>query len=221
MGNILIATMLPTEPARKPRLWPFLALCLISACLFAFFHVGRWLIVEDPLQNAAAIAVLSGRMPSRALEAAKVYKQGYAPQVWLTHSTEPGATLAKLSVPYQGEDSYDKLILIHEGVPESAIHVLEPPIVNTADEMASIGQALASANPRRVILVTSKIHTRRTQTLWKHLSAANGDAIVHGVSDDPFDADHWWRNTSDALDVVREVLGLCNAWAGLPLRPAA
>ncbi|MGA3175840.1 MAG: YdcF family protein [Candidatus Acidiferrum sp.] len=221
MGNILIATMLPTEPARKPRLWPFLAVCLISACLFVFFHVGRWLVVEDPLQNAAAIAVLSGRMPSRALEAAKVYKKGYAAQVWLTHSAEPGATLAKLSVPYQGEDAYDKLILIHEGVPESAIRVLEPPIVNTADEMASIGQALSSANPRRVILVTSKVHTRRTQTLWKHLSAANGDAIVHGVSDDPFDADHWWQNTSDALDVVREVLGLINAWTGLPLRPAA
>ena len=221
MGNILIATMLPTEPARKPRLWPFLALGLISACLFVFFHVGRWLIVEDPLQHAAAIAVLSGRMPGRALEAAKVYKQGYAPQVWLTHSTEPGATLGKLSVPYQGEDAYDQLILIHEGVPESAIRVLEPPIVNTSDEMASIGQALSSANQRRVILVTSKVHTRRTRTLWKRLSAANGDAIVHGVSDDPFDADHWWRSTSDALDVVREVLGLCNVWAGLPLRPAA
>ncbi len=220
MGNSLIATLLPTEPARKPRLWLFLALGLIGACLFAFFHVGRWLIVEDPLQNAAAIAVLSGRMPNRALEAAKVYKQGYAPQVWLTHSTEPGATLAKLSVPYQGEDVYDKLILIHEGVPESAIHVLDPPIVNTADEMAAIGQALSRANPRRVILVTSKVHTRRTHTLWNHLSAANGDAIVHGVSDDTFDADHWWRSTSDALDVVREVLGLLNAWAGLPLRPA-
>jgi len=33
----------------------FLALLLISACFFAFFHLGRWLIAEDPLQNAAAI----------------------------------------------------------------------------------------------------------------------------------------------------------------------
>ncbi len=221
MGDFLTATPLPTEPARKPRLWPFLVLALISACLFAFFHLGRWLISEDPLQSAAAIAVLSGRMPGRALEAARVYKQGYAPQVWLTHSTEPGATLSKLSVPYHGEDVYDKLILVHEGVPESAIHVLDPPIVNTADEMATIGEALSHANSRRVILVTSKVHTRRTRTLWKQLNAASGEAIVHGVSDDSFDADHWWRNTSDALDVVREMLGLFNAWAGLPLRPAA
>ena len=221
MGNILTATLLPTEPARKPRLLPFLVLGLLSACLFVFFHLGRWLIVEDPLQHAAAIAVLSGRMPGRAMEAAKLYKQGYAPQVWLTHSTEPGATLAKLSVPYQGEDAYDKLILIHEGVPDSAIRVLEPPILNTADEMATIGQALSRAPPRRVILVTSKVHTRRTRILWKQLSGTGGEAIVHGVSDDPFDADHWWRSTSDALDVVKEVLGLFNAWAGLPLRPAA
>jgi len=220
MGNFLVATLLPTEPARKPRLWPILFLALILASLFVFFHLGRWLIVEDPLQPAAAVAVLSGRMPNRALEAAKVYKQGYAPQVWLTHSTEPGATLAKLGVPYQGEDAYDKLILVHEGVPETAIRVLEPPIVNTADEMAAFGQAVARANPRRVILVTSKVHTRRTRTLWKSLSAGNGDAIVHGDSSDSFDADHWWRTTGDALDVVREVLGLLNAWAGLPLRPS-
>ncbi len=221
MGNFLNATLLPTQPVRKPRLWPFLVLALISACFFAFFHAGRWLIAEDPLQSAAAIAVLSGRLPDRALEAAKVYKQGYAPQIWLTHSTEPGATLSKLSVTYQGEEVYDRLILLHEGVPESAIHVLEPPIVNTADEMATIGQALSLASPRCVILVTSKVHTRRTRTLWKQLNGASGEAIVHGVSDDSFDADHWWRNTSDALDVVREVLGLLNAWAGLPLRPAA
>jgi uncharacterized SAM-binding protein YcdF (DUF218 family) len=221
MGNFLIATFLPTQPARKPRLWPFLTLALIGACLFAFFHLGRWLVAEDPLQKAAAIAVLSGRMPSRALEAAKVYKQGYAPRVWLTHATEPGATLSQLAVPYQGEEVYDKLILIHEGVPDSAISILDPPIVNTADEMVTISQALSHANPRRVILVTSKVHTRRTRTLWKRLNGGSGEAIVHGVSDDSFDADHWWRNTSDALDVVRELLGLLNAWAGLPLRPAA
>jgi len=41
---------------------------------------------------------------------------------------------------------------------------------------------------------------------------------VRAASEDPFDPRHWWRSTGDALDVVREVLGLMNAWAGLPLR---
>jgi hypothetical protein len=40
---------------------------------------------------------------------------------------------------------------------------------------------------------------------------------VRAASDDPFDPTHWWRSTSDVLDVVREILGLLNASAGLPL----
>lgn len=194
---------------------------ILFAILFVFLNIGRWLVLEDPLHKATAIAVMSGRMPERALEAARIYQQGYAPRVWLTHSTEPGATLERLSVHYVGEDEYDKQVLMHEGVPESAIQVLDPPIVNTADEMKTIGAALAKEKERTVILVTSKVHTRRVRALWKRLAASDGAAIVRGVSDDKFDATHWWRNTGDALDVVREVLGLLNAWAGLPLQPAS
>ncbi len=43
--------------------------------------------------------------------------------------------------------------------------------------------------------------------------------MVHAAHDDPFDADHWWRNTRDVFAVVRETLGLVNAWAGLPVPP--
>lgn len=221
MQGILAGSRVPPEQPRRPRFWVTLVTTLFFAGLFAFLNVGRWLVVEDPLQKASAIAVLSGRMPGRALEAARVYKQGYAPHIWLTHFTEPKATLEKLSVPFVGEDVYNKQILMHEGVPEGAIQVLEPPIVNTADEMKTIGEAMRKENQHSVIIVTSPVHTRRVRALWKRLAAQDGTAIVHGVSDDSFDPGHWWRTTSDALDVVREVLGLMNAWAGLPFRPAS
>ena len=64
--------------------------------VLVFFGVGRWLVVEDPLAKARAIVVLSGAMPSRALEAAKLYREGYAPEVWLTHSMEPGKSLEEV-----------------------------------------------------------------------------------------------------------------------------
>ena len=104
--------------------------------------MGRWLVVEDPLEKAQAIAVLSGRMPLRAMEAAKLYREGYAPEVWLTRSTEPGATLDAMGIPYVGEDFYNSRVLMHEGVPADAIRVLQPPIVNTADEIAAVSAAL-------------------------------------------------------------------------------
>lgn len=216
---MLTATIMPSGSQRKFRPLLFISGLILFIAAFTLLKVGRWLVVEDPLEKASAIAVLSGRMPSRALEAARLYRGGYAPEVWLTYSTEPAAELAKLSVPYEGEDHYDQLILIHQGVPESAIHILQPPIQNTADEMRAIAQAL-QVHHGNVIIVTSKVHTRRTRALWNRLSAVHSKAIVRGVSNDEFDPAHWWRNTSDALDVVREVLGLLNVWAGLPLRPA-
>jgi hypothetical protein len=56
--------------------------------------------------------------------------------------------------------------------------------------------------------------------LWQRRGSEPGTAIVRAAAEDPFDPRHWWRTTSDAFDVVREVLGLMNAWAGLPLHPA-
>jgi uncharacterized SAM-binding protein YcdF (DUF218 family) len=216
----LLQSIVPAQRGHRTRLWVLVVGAVVFAVLALFLNLGQWLVVDDPLHKADAMAVLSGNMPSRALEAARVYKQGYADKVWLTHSTEPGATLAELSIPFAGEESYDKQILMHEGVPESAIQVLDPTIVNTADEMKTIGATLRARNLHSVILVTSKVHTRRVRVLWSRISAKDGTAIVHGVSDDAFDPAHWWRTTRDALDVVREILGLANAWAGLPLHAA-
>ena len=185
-----------------------------------FLCAGRWLVVQDTLAKARVIAVLSGGMPVRALEAAKLYREGYAPEIWLTHSTEPGRTLQEMDISFAGEDDYNTRVLIHEGVPPEAIHVLETPIVNTVDEIRVIGSALAREKDRTVIIVTSKAHTRRVRFLWRRLAAGQGRPIVRAASGDLFDPGHWWRTTSDALDVVREVLGILNAWAGLPLHPA-
>jgi len=195
--------------------------CVIAALVF-LLGVGRWLLVEDPLQKAQAIVVLSGAMPLRAIEAAKLFREGYAAEVWLTHSAEPAQTLRDMDILYFSEEYYDRQILLHEGVPAAAIHDLDPPIENTADEMKTISAAvrLAPENNRTVIIVTSKAHTRRVRLLWRKLSSGQGRAIVRAARDDDFDPGHWWRSSSDALDVAREVLGILNAWAGLPLRPS-
>src|SRR5712664_1180605 len=108
-----------------------------------FFGVGRWLVVEDTLGQARAIAVLSGGMPLRAMEAAKLYREGYAPEIWLTHSAEPAGVLGAMGIPFAGEDYYNTRVLVHEGVPAGAIRVIDPSIVNTADEVSAIAGALA------------------------------------------------------------------------------
>lgn len=189
--------------------------------LVFFLEVGRWLASEDPQDKAQAIVVLSGRMPVRAIEAARLYRAGLATQIWLTRPAEPAASLQSMHIAYLGEDFYNTRILMHEGVPENAIHILNPPIENTVDELRAVAEELDRQNLSAVILVTSKAHTRRVRTLWKKFFGARAHAIVRAAAGDPFQPAHWWRTTGDALDVVREVLGLINAWAGLPLHPSA
>lgn len=210
------ASAVPPRNGRKVILGA-VSCVLLALAVVVFFGVGRWLVVEDPVGKARAIAVLSGRMPVRAMEAAKLYREGYAPEVWLTHTSEPGESLKSMGIPFEGEDVYNTRVLVHEGVPAGAIHVLEPPIVNTADEVRVISDALGREKDRSVILVTSKPHTRRVRLLWRKLAPAECRAIVRAAAEDPFDTRHWWRSSGDALDVVREVLGIMNAWAGLPL----
>jgi uncharacterized SAM-binding protein YcdF (DUF218 family) len=222
MRKFLMATSqdfsaLRITPRRRSIIVAAVAGSLMTLVLAAFFSVGRWLVVEDPLAKAQVIAVLSGRIPVRAIAAAKLYREGYAPEVWLTHSAEPGKSLKAMGIAFEGEEVYSTRVLIREGVPEQAIRVLEPSIVNTADEVRVISTALGHEKGRSVILVTSKPHTRRVRLLWRKLAAPDCRAIVRAASEDPFDPRHWWRSSGDALDVVREVLGLLNAWAGLPL----
>jgi len=197
-----------------------LAGAVLVAALLAALFVGRWLVVEDPLQKAQAIAVLTGGMPVRALEAAQLYRAGYAPRILLTHPAEPGASMAALGIAYPGEDAYNAEILVRQGVPKEAIQVLDPPIRDTADEIAAISRFLPAESAPTVIIVTSKAHTRRVRLLWRRLPQTRMRALVHAASDDPFNPRRWWASTGDALDVVREVLGILNVWAGLPLHPA-
>src|ERR1700675_4526767 len=118
----------PGNPAvvSRPRSCTWRVLSAVGGglvlAIVIFFGVGRWLVVEDPLVKARAIVVLSGAMPLRAIEAAKLYREGYAPEIWLTHSTEPGETLEEMGIPFTGEDYYDTRVLMHEGAPQKAIH---------------------------------------------------------------------------------------------------
>ena len=62
-------------------------LLLFAIAVFAFLRAGVWLTVADPLQHARAVVVLGGAMPYRAIEAAAIYKAGWAGEVWVTYGT--------------------------------------------------------------------------------------------------------------------------------------
>ena len=205
----------------KGKLFFLLALVILAGAIAGFRNLGRWLVREDALSSADVIFVLSGGMPARAEEAAKVFRGGYAPEVWVSRPTNPAAKLEQLGIHFVGEEEYTREILVREGVPEAVVHILPDPIVDTQQEVEEVAKEMRRTGKERVIIVTSPQHTRRARSLWRALVGGRQILVVHAASEDPFDADHWWRNTRDVFSVVRETLGLMNVWASLPVRPQA
>jgi len=195
------------------------ALVVIIAAAWAIRGVGQWLVVQDALEPAQAIVVLSGRMPVRAREAAEIYREGFAAQVWITRPASPEEELRQMGIGFVGEEFYNQRVLIQLGVPTDAIRVLDKPVINTEQEVLEISDALRQEGGSKVIVVTTKPHTRRVKAIWKRLVGNSPRLMVRYASQDGYDGAHWWRRTSDALDVVRELLGLANAWAGFPVQP--
>jgi uncharacterized SAM-binding protein YcdF (DUF218 family) len=194
-------------------------LALIIVAIFAFRGAGRWLVREDALRPAGAIVVLSGSMPERAEEAGRIFRLGYAHEVWITHPENPSQALAAMDIHFVTEDDYNREVLIHEGVPGANIETLPGTIIDTEQEIAEIVREMRRDGITTAIIVTSPPHTRRVHALWRELAPRDFHIVVRAAYEDPFDANHWWRNTHDALAVTREMLGLLNAWAGLPIRP--
>src|SRR5262249_12325604 len=98
----------PAPPAaEKQRRWLRPSLVVLALVLavggvvgWAVASLGTWLVVADPLERSTAVVVLSGYMPYRAIEAAAIYRKGWAQEVWLTEwsQTRLRADLARLGI---------------------------------------------------------------------------------------------------------------------------
>jgi uncharacterized SAM-binding protein YcdF (DUF218 family) len=192
---------------------------LCALAFLAFRGVGRWLVREDPLAAADEIVVLSGSMPARAEEAGRIFQMGYAGEIWVSQPVSPRDELESEGIHYLGEEDFTRAVLIHEGVPADHIRIFPQPIVNTEQEIEEISGQLRRDGKTSAIIVTSPQHTRRVRALWRKIAGSDLRLIVRAAPQDPFDANHWWRNTRDTFSVVREIMGLLNVWAGLPVRP--
>jgi uncharacterized SAM-binding protein YcdF (DUF218 family) len=183
--------------------------------------LGHWLVVADQLEPARAIVVLSGRVPFRAMEAASIYRGGWAMEIWLTKEARTAEELAldRLGVRVVRGEAFNREVLERLGVPSGAIRLMSEGVQNTVDEVRLIAAELGRNGGDRVIIVTSKTHSRRVRATWSAVVGSSPRAIIRYAEEEPYHSERWWRNTRDALAVSREVFGLMNVWAGFPVQP--
>ena len=195
------------------RLAAVAALFLVVAALAAP-RLGAWLVVIDPLQKADAIFVLGGTLFERPLEAADLYNEGWAPRLLLMRQVadEGERELQRRGIPFQREIDVQLDALTRLGVPRSAIAVLDEQN-STRDEGIALRASVVANHWQRVIIVTSKQHTRRARlVLNRQLAGTGAQAIVRASRYDQSDVDGWWRNRSTLRFTLFETQRLIAYW---------
>ena len=199
---------LDTRPQRRRRLALGCSALLLIAAVFAFRSIGRFLAHEDPLQKADALFVFAGTLAERPLEAADLYREGYAPRIVVTRSTLEQATfqLEKRGVRVPTEYDLSKEILLRLDVPASVL--VTPSFVhdNTAEEARTLRELAVAHKWRRVILVSSKYHLRRlTLAARRTLRGTGVEVMARGSRYDDAVPERWWTRRSDIRWVASEV----------------
>ena len=180
----------------------------LLGCTSFLPFAGRYLVREDPLQPADAIFVLAGGAVDRWLEGVDLYRERYAKSVVLspgrTEQAEIDLRAKGIQLPTAAEIARNAMIQL--GVPAEAVEIMPGNLDNTAHEAEACHTFARNAGWRRVIIVTSPYHTRRTRFAFRREFRKSPIAVIvrasrYAESDPP----HWWRTRGDIRFVTSEL----------------
>jgi uncharacterized SAM-binding protein YcdF (DUF218 family) len=183
------------------------AILLVVAAGWFVYYGGRYLQHEDPLQKADAIFVLGGTRVERSLEAYELYREGWAPLIFLSpERAEPAETLIRArGIRYPSTPELQQAALVQLGVPASAIYAPAGWVDNTAQEGNLLKATAQARGWKRLIVVTSKYHTRRAGFAVRRALEGTGTVVImRATRYDLSDPAAWWRTRADIRFVGTE-----------------
>lgn len=138
---------------------------LLSSALLVFCVAGmgyrRFLTVNKTMVHADAIAVLGGEHRAKLPAVAACYREGYAPRILLADDGVFSAWSDKHNRNlYQVEWAEEELVAL--GVPRQAITRLPFEKSGTYYDILAVKRYVLRNGIKRIILITTDYHTRRT-----------------------------------------------------------
>ncbi|HWB64271.1 MAG TPA: YdcF family protein [Chitinophagales bacterium] len=176
--------------------------------------VLRWfatsLIVEDPLQKADVMFVLSGGGYDRGNEAAKIIQQGYVNKVVCTGGN-PFVELKVFNIDTL-ESDMTVADLKRLNIPDSIITEIREG-TSTKEEAEIILAYCTQNHIKKAMVLSSKLHTHRINEVFrKKLNHAGIDLIVRGAPSSRFNEMLWWQTEDGLIAVNNEWLKRVYYW---------
>lgn len=197
------------DPQRGGIFFRFVFLLCFLCLLFVLYLVrhpllrlagGFWIVDETPVPADAVVMLSDDNFNAdRAARAAQLYKAGWAPRVVASgRYLRPYASIAEL-------EEHD---LTDRGVPAAAIVRFAHHAENTKDEAAALAQLISSRGWKRILLVTSNYHTRRSRYLAEREFPPGTVLRVVAAPDSGYDPHNWWHTRNGLKIFSHECVGM-------------
>jgi uncharacterized SAM-binding protein YcdF (DUF218 family) len=197
---------------RLKRHW--VAAACLALPLTAYFargailrEMGSFLVVMDPPEQADFVFLLNGDVAVRPPRAAELVKQGYAPKVVVCRAEDGRLVTSRLA---RNVTEMAVAVLQQEGLSQDQIVQIPVPggVTSTFDEAVRLREYAAGAGARRVLVVTSSIHTRRSRWIIRRQMPDGMEIRMIAAFDPRFDASNWWLREEGFLATYNEYLKL-------------
>jgi uncharacterized SAM-binding protein YcdF (DUF218 family) len=185
------------------------AIILLTVAAVGFLpFAGRYLVQQDSPDKADAVVVLAGARVERWLEGVELYREGWAPLIVISPGRVEPAELQLRSMgirfPTDAELVRDAMLQLQ--VPAAAVETLAGSLDNTAQEAAAVHELAASRHWARLIVVTSKYHTRRARFAFvREFNRTNVQILMRASRYDTSTPERWWSTRADARYVASEL----------------
>jgi len=189
------------------------------ALLFVVRHplmrlAGQFWVVDDPVSPSDALVVLGddNYAGDRSFHAAELYREGMAPVV-VASGRMLRRTTGIAEIMQHDLESF--------GIPTAAIVPLASRVGNTREEAAEVTTLIRARGWKRIIIVTSNYHTRRTRFIYGRVLPSNVTFRVSSARDSEFDPSHWWQTRQGQKLFFTEIVGYIVGWWELRGAPAS
>ena len=201
--------------------WFFLFFAVIVLAFLLYFgpstilvKAGEFLVLDEKPVRSDAIVVLCSDIEyyPRLIEAADLYKKGFGRKI-VINGNRKNATLRELES--KGFKTccawHDRAVRILSllGVPKKKIiHISVEDAYDTISEAEAVGNELVRQGIKRIILTTSKFHSKRAHFIWTEIFEDKLAVYSVTAKKDAFDPNLWWKDGRQ----IRWVLSEYGAW---------
>lgn len=157
-------------------------------------------MVNEPATSAEVIIVLGDDnfAGDRAFQAAELFRSGIAPVVVASgRMLRANAGIADIM-------EHD---LQSFGIPAGSIVKFPHRAANTQEEAQALAGLVASRGWKRVLIVTSNYHARRTRFIFERVLPPSVSVRVSSARDSDFDPSRWWETRQGQKLFLGELLG--------------